>query len=61
MEVQEYIRYSLALQGIDVYESDLPYIHNLLFTMNQAQVPLQAFPLNKEVPITVVDKGMLKK
>lgn len=56
-----FIRVGLRLQGLPLYEMDIPYIQNILYTMKQAQAPLQAFPyLNTKVPITVVDKELLR-
>ncbi|GIO22025.1 hypothetical protein [Oceanobacillus sp. J11TS1] len=60
MDNANYIRYGLHLQGLSAYENDIPYIYNLLRTMKQAQISLDAFPhLNTEIPITIVDKELL--
>lgn len=57
MNDANFIKQFLDLQGLPIYETDIPYIQNILYTMKQAQGSLQAFPhLNLEVPITVVDK-----
>lgn len=54
------IRKNLDSQGLPVYETDLPFIHSILSTMEQAQTSLHLFPyLNMVVPITVVDKDLL--
>jgi len=56
-----FIRQGLYLHGIPVYEADVPYIQNLLSTVNQAQSSLDKFlDVNKETPITIVDKGVLR-
>ena len=61
MDNATFIKNGLHLQGLPVYEADIPYIRNILYTMNQAQVALHASPyLNMEVPITVVDKRLLR-
>lgn len=60
MNHENYVRQSLHLQGLPAYEADIPYICSILSTINQAQATLKAFPnLNKEAPITVVDKDEL--
>lgn len=59
MDNATFIRKDLHLQGLPVYETDIPHIQNILYKM--AQASLQVFPyLNTEVPITVVDKGLLR-
>ncbi|MFD1363379.1 hypothetical protein [Lentibacillus salinarum] len=61
MEKTNMIRQGLYLQGLPVYEADIPFIHNILCTMNQAQASLTAFPhLNQEVPMTIVDKALMR-
>ncbi|HLS10495.1 hypothetical protein [Lentibacillus sp.] len=61
MEEMNMIRQGLYLQGFSVYEADTSYIHNILCTMNQAQASFTAFPhLNQEVPITIVDKALMR-
>lgn len=60
MDYEKYLRQGLYLQGIPVYDTDIPYIRSILSTINQTQAPLKAFPyLNKEMPIKVVDKEVL--
>ncbi|QKY71001.1 hypothetical protein [Lentibacillus sp. CBA3610] len=55
-----FIKQGLYLQGLPVFEDDVPYIQNTLVTINQAQEPLKSFPdLNQTVPITVVDKRLM--
>lgn len=55
-----FIKRGLARQGLPFYEADLPYISQILDTINQAKAPLQTFPLlNEETPITIVDKELL--
>ncbi|MFD1851437.1 hypothetical protein [Oceanobacillus bengalensis] len=62
MNYEDFIRKSLSLQALPVYKTDIPYIHQILYTMNQAERQLQAFPrLNLEIPITIVDKKVLKR
>ncbi|WP_163971838.1 hypothetical protein [Oceanobacillus halotolerans] len=54
------LKQELYLQGLPIYEADIPYIHNILYTINLAQTSTDAFPhLNKEIPITVVDKELM--
>lgn len=56
-----FIKNGLHVQALPVYENDIPYIQNILHTVKQAQESLQAYPyLNTEVPITVVDKGLIQ-
>lgn len=56
----DFIIKSLSLQGLPVYQEDISSIQKLLFTINQAENSLNAFPhLNKEVPITIVDKELM--
>ncbi|GAA0488728.1 hypothetical protein GCM10008986_13150 [Salinibacillus aidingensis] len=58
---EAFIRQGLYVQGLPVYTTDIPYIQNLLLTMNQAQTSLHVFPhLNMEVPVTVVDKEVIR-
>lgn len=58
--MEDFIRKSLYLQGLPVYEADIPYIYQLLYTINQAEGALHAFPdLNLETPITIVDKELM--
>ncbi|MBP1970477.1 hypothetical protein J2Z83_002598 [Virgibacillus natechei] len=60
MDYASFLRQSLYLQGLPIYEADLPYIHHILYTINEAEAPLKAFPeLNVEVPITIVDKELM--
>ncbi|QKY71489.1 hypothetical protein [Lentibacillus sp. CBA3610] len=60
MDNTNFIRQSLYLHDIPVYEDDMPYIQFLLHTVNQAQMSLNEFPdLNNENPITIVDKGLI--
>lgn len=57
MNDTSFIKQFLDLHGLPIYETNIPYIQNILYTMKQAQGSPQAFPhLNLEVPITVVDK-----
>ena len=54
------IKHELCAQGLPVYEGDIPYIDNILTTINQSQASLQAFPdVNNEKPITVVDRRLM--
>lgn len=60
MNDANFIKQSLHLQGLPIYKTDIPYIQNILYTMNEAQGSLQIFPyLNLEVPITVIDKKLM--
>jgi len=60
MDTATYIKNGLHLQRLPVYESDIAYIQNILYTMKQTEVSLHAFPhLNMEEPITVVDKRLM--
>lgn len=60
MNFHFYLLQRLNSQGLSVYETDLPYIQSVLNTMNLAQAPLQLFAnLNKEIPITIVDKELI--
>ncbi|TFJ92400.1 hypothetical protein [Lentibacillus salicampi] len=60
MNDAKFIKQGLYLQGLSVYEADISYIQNILFTIEQAQKSLNAFPdLNQEVPITVTDKRLM--
>ncbi|MFB4472614.1 hypothetical protein ACDI16_06630 [Oceanobacillus caeni] len=56
-----FIKQSLYLQGLPIYETDIQHIQNILFTINQAQNNLKKISpnLNKTVPITVVDKRLM--
>lgn len=57
----ELIKQNLHEQSLPVYEIEIPYIQNTLFLIKQAKAPLKTFPyLNTEVPITVVDKELLR-
>ncbi|WP_100011152.1 hypothetical protein [Lentibacillus sediminis] len=61
MVYAHYIRQGLYNQGLPVYETDIPFIQNILYTVEQAESSLGAFPyLNQEVPITVVDKELMR-
>jgi len=56
-----YIKQELFLQGLPVCEADLPYIHNIMNTINLAQTALISYcDLNSVVPITVVDKELIR-
>ena len=60
MDIEKYVRQGLDFQGIPFHETDIYYIHHVLFTINQAQEALQAFhDLYQEIPITIFDKGVL--
>ncbi|MCM3739476.1 hypothetical protein M3210_04255 [Oceanobacillus luteolus] len=55
------IKNNLQAQGFPVIESDLVFIKDILLTVQKAEQPLANAPyLNMEVPITVVDKELLK-
>lgn len=59
---ESYVRQGLYLQGLPVYETDIPFILQILSTIHEAEIQLQAFPnVNTETPITIVDKAVLKK
>lgn len=61
MDDAHFIRHGLYAQGFPVYETDIPFIQNILYTVEQAERSLGAFPyLNQEVPITVVDKESMR-
>lgn len=61
MDSASLIKKGLRVQGLPVYETDIPYIENILYTMKKAETSLQAFPhLNIEVPITVADKEKMR-
>jgi hypothetical protein len=50
----------LSSQGFSVDENEISYISKLLSTIEQAEAVLSDFPdLNKEFPMTIVDKGVL--
>lgn len=58
---ETFIKKSLNLHNIPLYESDVPYIEFLLQTVMQAQTELNQFPnLNDEYPITIIDKGVIR-
>ncbi|MEW9674692.1 hypothetical protein ABRT01_00630 [Lentibacillus sp. L22] len=60
MDYVNFLKQRLYLQGIPVYENDITHIHNIIYTINQAQSSLRTFPhLNQEVPITIVDKELM--
>lgn len=55
------IEQALSLQGLPTYEYDIPHVSNILYTVKQAQAPLETFPyLNQYVPITLVDKRLIQ-
>lgn len=55
------IKQRLHSQRLPFYESDIQHIQNTLFIINYAEQSLQAFPhLNKKVPITIVDKRIIR-
>lgn len=54
------LKRGLYVQGLPIYEADLPYISNILSTIKQTEASTDMFPdLNAEVPIVVVDKELL--
>ncbi|RKQ28180.1 hypothetical protein [Oceanobacillus halophilus] len=56
-----FIKQGLYVQNLPIYEADIPYIQDMLHTIQQAQLALEAFPhLHDEVPITIVDKGLIR-
>lgn len=60
MSATNFIKQGLYLQNLPFDETDIQHIHNTLFTINEAEVSLKAFPnLNKEVPVTIVDKRLI--
>lgn len=60
MNNENYLSQSLYLRGLPVYPSDLPFIHQVLYEMDQAGIALHAFPaLNMETPITIVDQELM--
>ncbi|MCM3671310.1 hypothetical protein M3181_20330 [Mesobacillus maritimus] len=55
-----FIKQGLRFQQFPFYETDLPFIQSILFTMKQAEMATSDFPhLNAEIPITVVDKRLM--
>jgi hypothetical protein len=61
MDDANFIRQGLHLQDLPVYEADIPFIQQIRFTIKQAEAALPYFPdLNMEVPITIVDKELLR-
>ncbi|MCM3584710.1 hypothetical protein M3182_02990 [Mesobacillus maritimus] len=55
-----FIKQGLRFQQLPFYETDLPFIQSILFTMKQAEMATSDFPhLNAEIPITVVDKRLM--
>ena len=61
MDGKIFVKESLKIQGLPIYEIDIPYILDTLHTINASQRSLNAYPyLNEEIPITIVDKGMMK-
>lgn len=61
MNNTEFIKNGLYIQHLPVIESDIPYIKDILGTVEQSQMALQSFPyLSLEVPITIVDKRLLR-
>jgi len=61
MNDYHFIKHGLHLQGLPIYEADIPYIHNTLFIVKQTESYLNAFPdLNQAVPITMVDKEAIR-
>jgi hypothetical protein len=60
MKEEAFIRYSLYLQKLPVYNSEIPLIQHLLCTIKQAENTIHLFPdLNLEDPITIVDKELM--
>lgn len=61
MQSEVFIKQGLRQQGLPIYEIDLPYIRDILNNINQAELAAAAFPyLNEEIPITIVDKGVMR-
>ncbi|MCC3358291.1 hypothetical protein [Bacillus sp. REN16] len=61
MNTSNFIKQSLYFQGLPIYDTDISHIQMILFTVNQAQRSLNTFPnLNAKVPITIVDKRLLR-
>jgi hypothetical protein len=57
---EQWIRMTLKERGLPAFDKDLPYIRQLLQTVNRAEQAADRAPyLNMEVPITVVDKELL--
>ncbi|GAB2574077.1 hypothetical protein [Gracilibacillus alcaliphilus] len=60
MDDANVVKQSLHVQGLPIFETDIPYIQNICYTINQAQLSIHALPhLNMETPITVLDKGLI--
>ncbi|GAB3804829.1 hypothetical protein [Virgibacillus kimchii] len=60
MNYDNYIKQSLYYRMLPVYESDIPFIYQLICEMNQTETALDSFPgLNMERPITIVDKELM--
>lgn len=60
MNSQIFIVQRLYLQGLPIHVIDVPYIRDILYTINQAEIATTAFPyLNEKIPITMVDKGAM--
>jgi len=60
MNDEDFIKQNLYLQALPVYEADIPYIHQILYTVNQAEKILHVYPnLNQKDPITIVDKELM--
>lgn len=58
---QKRIQEQLKLYGIPVIETDLPYIQQLQYTVQEAHKPVEARTnLHKEVPLVVVDPEVIQ-
>ncbi|SHG23396.1 hypothetical protein [Ornithinibacillus halophilus] len=55
------IRNGLQVQKFPVYQTDIPYIQQIMYVMYHSKEPLDKFPhLNMTIPVTIVDKGLLQ-
>jgi len=54
-----HIKNSLTLQHIFPFPYDIPYIQSVITTIYQSYEPYHYFDLSSEVPITIVDQGLI--
>ncbi|GAA0453863.1 hypothetical protein [Alkalibacillus silvisoli] len=61
METAHIVPQGLALQGISVIREDIPYIQQLLNTIQELQIPIDLNPeIHEEVPLVVVDPEVIQ-
>ncbi|MCD2138974.1 hypothetical protein [Salinicoccus halitifaciens] len=58
MRLKKFIDKELDMYGISIDKEDLPYVEEVLSSVEESETELEDFPdLKEQLPFTIVDKG----